>query len=329
MNKPVLVSGIQPTGRLHLGNYLGALKNFVDLQNSGKYQCFFFIADLHALTEEFKPTNLKKNVLDLAASFLAAGLEAQKSVIFVQSELPQHTELAWILANLTPVGELKRMTQFKEKTSAESQQSPNTGLLTYPILMAADILLYNAQFVPVGEDQLQHLELTRTLVRKFNNKFGKTFFEPQPLLTDVPRLMSLDNPRKKMSKSYPHGCLFLDDSPEVVKVKIRKAVTDSGREIIYDPKRKPAISNLMLIYAALNNWPVKTVQVRFRNANYIDFKERLGELVVRYFEAFRKKKKEVMSNVSFLATLANGTNIARETAAQKLIEVKKKIGLLL
>ncbi|MDP3947578.1 MAG: tryptophan--tRNA ligase [bacterium] len=250
MSKPVLISGIQPTGSLHIGNYLGALKHFVELQNSGTYECYFFIADYHSLTEAFTKEEKERQVLDLTATFLAAGLDPKRSTLFIQSHVPASTELAWILSTLTPLGELRRMTQFKEKGG--EQEQANVGLFTYPVLMAADILLYDAKVVPVGEDQLQHLELARTLARKFNAKFGETFVEPKALMTSVPRLMGLKNPEKKMSKSDPTGCLFLDDAPEAIRKKVMGAVTDSGGAVAYDPKQRPGISNLVLIYAAMS-----------------------------------------------------------------------------
>ncbi len=301
--KPILISGVQPTGKLHIGKYLGALKNFVALQNSGKYQCYFFIADLHSLTEDFEPKNKPAQVLNLVFDFLAAGINPKKSTIFIQSQIPAHSELAWILNTITPIGELERMTQFKDKiaqiksekdgymisyndkdegelerTYPEiyeriSQSPPNFGLVGYPVLMAADIILYDAQFVPVGEDQLQHLEFTRTIARKFNHKFGRTFIEPRPLLTTVPRLMSLNDPHKKMSKSSPSGCLFLDDSAQVIREKIKRAVTDSGKEVKYDPKNKPAISNLMKIYEALAGKTIKEIEATFKNKGYGEFKK--------------------------------------------------------
>ena len=218
--KPVLVSGIQPSGRLHLGNYLGALKNFVDLQNSGKYECFFFIADLHSLTEEFNPKEKSKQILELTADFLAAGLDPKKSVIFQQSQVPAHSELAFILNTITPMGELERMTQYKDK-SQRQPENINAGLFDYPVLMAADILLYDAKVVPTGDDQNQHLELTRTLARKFNSRFEKTLIEPKNLHTNTPRIMDLRVPGKKMSKSDPSGCLFIDDSPEEIETKYK------------------------------------------------------------------------------------------------------------
>jgi tryptophanyl-tRNA synthetase len=330
--KPILISGIQPTGKLHLGNYLGALANFIELQNSappaGGYECFFFIADLHSLTEEFNPKEKSKQILDLVADYLAAGLNPNKSVIFVQSAVPAHAELAVILNNFTPLGELRRMTQFKDKS--ENQPSNiNVGLFDYPVLMAADILLYNAQFVPVGEDQLQHLELTRTLARKFNSKFGKTFVEPKPLLTQVPRLMSLDDPTKKMSKSRPAGCLFLDDSPKVIKEKIMRATTDSEKEIKYNPERKLGVSNLILIYANLTGMTTKAVEALYAGKGYAEFKKELAEIVIESLEPFQKRKQELKKNYSnILKNIRMGNKKAERVASKKLLEVKKKIGLL-
>lgn len=332
--KPILISGIQPTGKLHIGNYLGALKNFVNLQNSGKYECYFFIADLHALTENPEAKDLNVSIVNLAADFLAAGLDPKKSTIFVQSQSSVLTELFWVLSALTPFGESSRMTQFKEK-SITQKQNVNTGLFVYPILMAADILLYDAEFVPVGEDQLQHLELARTLARKFNKKFGKTFKEPQPILTETPRVMSLDDPMKKMSKSRPEGCLFLDDSPAEIKEKIKKAVTDSGREIKYDLKKKPAISNLLLIYSAISGIFIKEIEKKYKNKGYGEFKINLAELIIEYLAPFQRRKQFLLkshfnrlSDVQKLKTILNiGAKKAGAVASHKIKEVKKKIGL--
>lgn len=344
MAKPILLSGIQPSGRLHLGNYLGALKNFVDLQNSGKYECYFFIADLHSLTEQFDPKTKHEQILELAADFLAAGLDPstslrtspKKSVIFQQSQIPAHSELAFILNTLTPMGELERMTQFKDKTSLHPTSnishptSPNVGLFTYPTLMAADIILYDANFVPTGDDQDQHLELARTLVRKFNARFGKTFIEPKNLHTETPRVMSLGDPMKKMSKSLPETCLFLDDAPEIIKSRIKRAITDSGSEIKFDPERKPAISNLLKIYSALNNQAVKQVEQSFAKSSYSDFKSSLADLVVSHFSGFRTKKKSLLTEPQTLvATLLSGSKAASKIASKKMEEVKEKIGLTL
>ncbi|MDO8504380.1 MAG: tryptophan--tRNA ligase [Candidatus Liptonbacteria bacterium] len=354
MIKPILISGIQPTGRLHLGNYLGALKNFVALQNSGKYQCFFFIADLHSLTEEYSPKEKTKQINELATDYLAAGLDPKKSTIFLQSKIPAHSELAWILNTITPMGELNRMTQFKDKkmqsalsnvsgkaisvanteTSTEQiveeeiMKYTNMGLFDYPVLMAADILLYDAKFVPVGDDQLQHLELARTLARKFNSKFGKTFAEPQPLLTELPRVMSLDNPLKKMSKSNPAGCLFLDDSPETIKEKIKRAVTDSDTHIRYDAQAKPAISNLLRIYASLSNSLVPDIEKQFEGKNYSEFKLALADIVAKHLESFFKNKKTMLKKPALIrAVLGAGNKKAGGLATKKILAIKKRIGL--
>src|SRR3989344_5305079 len=301
MSKPILISGIQPTGGLHLGNYLGALKNFVELQNSGKYDCYFFIADYHSLTEDFEPKEKGQQILDLAATYLAAGLDPEKSTIFLQSDVPESAELAWIFNTITPFGELRRMTQFKDK-SESTPENINVGLFTYPVLMAADILLYDAKFVPVGEDQLQHLELARTLARMFNAKFGKTFVEPQPILTQVPRLMSLDNPAKKMSKSRPEGCLFIDDYPAHIQEKLAKAVTDSGKDVRYEPVSKPGISNMLLIMSNLTGKTIKELEATFSGSNYSEFKHALSDVVADYFADYREKKKSLMKNSKSLRT---------------------------
>ncbi len=328
MAKPILVSGIQPSGRLHIGNYLGALKNFVDLQKSGKYQCYFFLADLHSLTEY--PADAKteaKQILELAADYLAVGLDPKKSVIFQQSQIPAHSELAWILNTITPLGELRRMTQYKDKSENE-KESANTGLLTYPVLMAADIILYDAKFVPVGEDQVQHLELARTLARRFNKKFGQIFAEPQPLLTETPRVMSLKNPEKKMSKSQPDSCLFLDDSPEEIKMKVGRATTDSGSEIKHDPQRKQGVSNMLGIYSALSGQSIPALEKKFAGKTYSEFKSSLAALIADHFADYRKSKKQLLAKpASLKQVLAKGSATAAKTASRKIAEVKKRVGL--
>ena len=343
--KPILISGIQPTSRLHIGNYLGALKNFVELQNSGKYKCYFFIADLHALTENPEAKNLYANIVSLAADFLAVGLDPQKSTIFQQSQIGVLQELKWILSTLTPVNELLRMTAFKEKVLQPLKPSErekitkekfekiaeesNFGLAEYPVLMAADILLYDAKFVPVGEDQLQHLELARTLARKFNSRFGKTFVEPQPILTKTPRVMSLTDPTKKMSKSEPSGCLFIDDSPEEIKKKIARATTDSGSEVEHKPD-KPGISNLLEIYSALSGEAISALEKKFAGKNYSAFKANLTNLVVDYFADFRKNKKSLLAkSQTLVAALKSGSEKAAAVASKKIAEVKEKVGILI
>jgi tryptophanyl-tRNA synthetase len=332
MRKPRLISGIQPSGRLHVGNYLGALKNFVDLQNSGKYECFFFIADYHSLTEDYNPKEKRGQIHDLAATYLAAGLSPKKSTLFIQSQIPAHTELAWILNTLTPMGELRRMTQFKDKATKGSEtdasEQANVGLFTYPVLMAADIVMYDAAFVPVGDDQLQHLELTRTLARKFNSRFGNHLIEPKPLLTKFPRVMSLKDPEKKMSKSDPASCLFLDDEPEVIKEKLMRAVTDSGSEIRYDEKEKPAISNLLEIYSGLANSPIPEAEKKFKNAGYADFKKQLAAAITHALKPFREEKTKLKKQSKQVdAAFKGGAKKANVLAAKKIKAVKTAVGL--
>ena len=337
MAKPVLISGIQPTGSLHIGNYLGALKNFVELQDSGAYECYFFIADYHSLTEPFTKEEKERQVLGLAATFLAAGLDPKRSTLFIQSHVPASTELAWILSALTPFGELRRMTQFKEKGG--EKDSANVGLFTYPVLMAADILLYDAKTVPVGEDQLQHLELARTLARKFNAKFparrslgaggGKVFIEPKALMTDVPRLMSLKDPKKKMSKSDPAGCLFLDDAPEAIRKKVMGAVTDSGGAVAYDQKQRPGISNLVLIYAAIGGMGTDAVVKKFSGEGYAPFKQELAELLIQKLAPFRETKTGLVKNSKKVrGAFAEGAEKANAVAAEKMLAVRSALGLL-
>lgn len=327
MLKPILISGIQPSGNLHLGNYLGAIKNFKNLQDSGNYRCFFFVADLHSINKDFQPKEKSKQVENIVLDYLASGIDPKKSTLFIQSEVSAHSELAVILSNFTPLGELKRMTQFKEKSESQPHNI-NSGLLYYPILMAADILLYNAKYVPVGDDQDQHLEFARTLARKFNARFGKTFIEPKGVHAPIPRLMSLDDPNKKMSKSRPAGCLFLDDSQGEIKEKMKKAVTDSGREIKYDPNKKPAVSNLLMIYSEMTGKRIPEIERNYKNKGYADFKKDLAEVVVDYLRPIQEKRSGFKKEKNLVGkTTKDGTQKAIKIANEKITEVKKKIGL--
>jgi len=343
--KPVLISGIQPSGRLHIGNYLGALKNFVKLQNSNKYDCLFFVADLHALTENPDPKELNKNILNLEADFIAMGLDPKKSILFQQSQIKYVEELELMLVPLVSINELMRMTAFKEKVLQRIERKTgekitdkefkkvtdetNFGLITYPVLMAADIFLYNSQFVPVGNDQLQHLEFSRELARKFNKKYGKTFIEPRALLASTPRVMSLDNPHKKMSKSIPAGCLFIDDEQKTIKEKIKRAVTDSGSEVKYDEKNKPAVSNLLSIYSSLSGKTIPQLEEKFSGKNYSYFKSELTDLIIGYFADFRTKKSTLSKKPNEIKKIyATGSKKASIRAEKKIKEVKKKIGLI-
>ncbi|PIR44294.1 tryptophan--tRNA ligase [Candidatus Wolfebacteria bacterium CG10_big_fil_rev_8_21_14_0_10_31_9] len=332
--KPILISGVQPTGKLHIGNYFGALKNFVDLQNTGRYQCYFFVADLHSLAGDFDPSQKYKQIIDVILNFMAAGLKPEKSVLFVQSQIFEHSELAWILNTVTPFGELRRMTQFKDK-AAHQKENVNAGLFNYPVLQAADILLYDAEIVPVGEDQIQHLEFTREIARKFNDKYPpankhgkKTFVEPKSLLTEFPRLMSLNNPSKKMSKSIPEGCLFLDDTADEIMTKIKKAVTDSGSEVKYDLENKPAVSNLIAIYKGFSGLSTKEVEKKFKDIGYGQFKKDLAKVIIEGLRPFRAKKRILSKSAGKIEKIIEkGNKKARKRANLKMKQVKKIIGL--
>ena len=326
--KPIVVSGVQPSGEIHIGNYLGAIKQFVLLQD--KYRTYFFIADLHALTlRQQEPEKLKQQTLNLAALYLACGLDPKKTIIFAQSAVPAHTELGWILNTLTPLGELYRMTQFKEKSERHEVLA---GLLNYPTLMAADILLYQTSFVPVGEDQLQHMELTRTLARKFNSRYGKTFKEPKALLQkEGAKIMGLDDPSKKMSKSAarPANYIGLSDSPDEIRRKIKIAVTDSGREIKYQPEAKPAISNLLAIYGLMTDQSIAKLEKKYAGKSYSEFKADLAEVLVQKLSPIQKKYRELAGNkVKLLKILRAGAEQAGKTAQKTIAEVRRKIGLI-
>lgn len=321
-------SGIRPTGELHIGNYLGAIRQWLELQE--KAECVFCIVDLHAVTTPFEPQKLQQNILDLAITYLAAGLNPEKCIFFVQSQVKEHAELAWILGTTTPLGELKRMTQFKEK-SRKHPEYVNAGLLNYPLLMAADILLYKTDIVPVGKDQKQHVELAREIARRFNKKFGKVFVEPEVLLPKFgEKIMSLQNPKKKMSKTDdPRGCIEIFDEPEVIKKKIMSAVTDLGKVIQYDPERKPGISNLLTIYSLFSEKSIKEIEKKFKNAGYAKFKSNLAELLINSLEQFRRKRKELLTREVYVREiLEQGKNRAQIIAQSTMQEVKKKIGLI-
>ncbi|MFH1820655.1 MAG: tryptophan--tRNA ligase [Candidatus Nealsonbacteria bacterium] len=323
-----ILSGIQPTGSIHIGSYLGAISQWKELQKMG--ECVFFIADLHALTVPQDPKEFYKNTLETATELLAVGLEPEKCIIFVQSQIKEHTELAWIFNTLTPIGELERMTQYKEK-SKSFKNNINAGLLTYPILQAADILLYQTESVPVGQDQKQHLELTKTIARKFNQKYGKTFKVPEAIILDTgAKIMDLNNPKKKMSKSLPQTCLYVFDEPEIIKKKIMSAVTDTGKVIKYDPIKKPGISNLLTIYSMFSGKPLAQVQKKFSQKGYAEFKKSLAELLILNLEPFRKKKKELtVREVYVKEILEQGRKRAEAIAQSTIQDVRKKLGLLI
>ena len=319
-------SGIQPTGAIHIGNYLGAIKQFLELQE--KAECVFSIVDLHAITIPYQSQELQKNILDAAVCYLAAGINPEKSILFVQSSVKEHTELAWLLGTLCPIGDLLRMTQYKEK-SKEFKGTAGAGILNYPILMAADILLYKTEVVPVGKDQKQHVELTRTIARRFNKLFGKTLIEPEVKLQKVgAKIMALNNPRKKMSKSIPESCLYLFDEPDVIKKKIMAAVTDPGKIIKYDLQKKPGISNLLTIYSLFSRKSIKELEKKFKSSGYERFKKSLAELLINSLESFRRKRKELLAREVYVKEiLEQGRKRAQIIAQSTMAEVRQKMGL--
>ncbi len=327
MTKSRVLSGVQPTGKLHIGNYLGALKNFVELQDSGDYECFFMIADYHSITENYSPAEKPREVLELAADFLALGIDPSKSVIFVQSELPEHTELAWIFSTLTPIAFLERMTQFKDKAKLQ-KTNINAGLFNYPVLQAADVLLYKPTAVPVGEDQLQHLELTNDIARKFNFKYGKTFDLVKPLLTKAPRVTSLLEPRKKMSKSDPKGCLFLTDDVKTIEKKLARAVTDTGKEQIMGEGVKNLFT-LLQIFGEPDQYEFYLEAHKSGNVRYADLKTNLAKVIAHHFAEYRENHVKLEKNPNYIReNLLQGNGKAKAIASQTLSEVKQKIGLV-
>lgn len=321
-------SGIRPSGQLHIGNYLGAIKQWIALQE--KEECLFCIVDLHAITTPYEPAKLQDNIKDAATIYLTAGLDPKKCLLFVQSQVPEHTELAWLLGTITPLGELQRMTQYKEK-ARKYAKNINAGLLNYPLLMAADILIYKTEGVPVGKDQKQHVELTRMIARKFNKQFGRTFPEPKALLSEKgAKIMSLQDPGKKMSKTdNPKSYIGLFDTPDKIKEKIMAAVTDSGRTIKYDPKAKPAISNLLTVYSLISGQEIKEVEKKFAKKGYVELKKSLANLLIKDLKPFRQKQKEYTQRKVYLQEiLEQGRKKARIMAQDTIQEVKRKMGLL-
>ncbi|MFA7245202.1 MAG: tryptophan--tRNA ligase [Candidatus Magasanikbacteria bacterium] len=327
MSKKIIFSAIQPTGNLHIGNYLGAVKNWVELQKNEDYECIFCIADYHAMTGDKTAQDRRDQIVLMAAELLALGIDPKKSTFFVQSHVPEHTELAWIFNTVTPIAELERMTQYKDK-SQKQIKNINTGLLTYPTLMAADILLYHTDLVPVGEDQIQHVELTRDIGRWFNNKYAENYFgEVKPLLTEIPRVKSLLEPTRKMSKSYGlNHVLELADEPEVILAKLKKAVTAS------EPGEKsPGVENLLLL---LKNFADEAVYNKFVEAEkggtikYGELKNILAEAIGAYFVEFRQRRTELLENRNELASiLAEGEEKASKIAKSTMREIRQLIGI--
>ncbi len=327
-NKPSVLSGIQPTAdSFHIGNYFGALRQWVQMQET--HNCFYSVVDLHAITAEFDPKLLKKRTITSFAQLLAVGVDPEKSTIFVQSQVPQHAQLAWVLSCFTGFGEASRMTQFKDKTQKGGSERSSVGLFTYPILQAADILLYQANQVPVGEDQRQHLELTRDLATRFNNQFGQTFTVPEAhIVKESAKILDLQDPTSKMSKSSPAGCIFILDEPNVVMKKFKTAVTDSGKEIKYDPENKPGVSNLISIIKAVTNKSIQEIEESFENKGYGDLKAFAGEVVIEnVINPFREKTNNLLNDVQKLDNLMQeGAQKAEKVASQTLKNVYEKVG---
>jgi len=329
--RPRVLSGIQPTAdSFHFGNYLGALRNWVNLQD--EFEPFFFIADMHAITVEQDPKLLRERCLRAAAQLIATGIDPDRSAIFMQSHIAAHAQLGWVLQCLTGFGEASRMTQFKDKSAKGGAERATVGLFTYPMLMAADILLYRPQYVPVGEDQRQHLELTRDLAQRFNHRYKKTFRLPEPfILKETAKILDLQDPTSKMSKSAssPSGIVEMLDDPRVSAKKIRSAVTDSGTEIRFDVEEKPGVSNLLTIYSALTGRTVKELEGEYDGRGYGDLKKDLAEVVVEFVTPFRNRTLELLEDKAELtAVLRRGEDKARAVAERTLADVYDRVGFV-
>ncbi len=327
--KKVMLSGIQPSGELHLGNYLGAIKNWG--ARAEEFDCYYFMADLHTLTVRQVPAELRRHTLEQLAIYIACGLDPEKNTLFIQSHVPQHAELGWVLNCYTMFGELSRMTQFKDK-SAKHAENINGGLFTYPSLMAADILLYQPDFVPVGEDQKQHVELTRDVAQRFNNLYGETFKIPEPYIPKTgARIMSLNAPDSKMSKSIPEGCVFLMDKPEDIQRKFKRAITDSDTEhcVRYDPQTKPGVANLMSIYAACTGRSFAEIETEFDGQGYGAFKPAVGDAVIEMLRPIREEAQRILADKAYLEQVyRDGAQRAGYVANKTLRKVYKKVGLV-
>ena len=328
--RPRVLSGIQPTaGSFHLGNYLGALRQWVALQDSA--EAFYCVVDLHAITVPQDPVELRRNTLTSAAQLLALGVDPQRSSLFVQSHVPEHVRLSWVLECLTGFGEASRMTQFKDKSQREGTTGASVGLFTYPVLQAADILVYQADEVPVGEDQRQHLELTRDLAMRFNGRYGQTFTVPRPRIPEgAAKILDLQSPDKKMSKSLPPaGCVLLLDDPAVTAKKIRSAVTDTGREVVADPENKPGVTNLLVIHSSLSGRSIAELEQEFAGRGYGDLKKEVVEVVTGALEPIRKRTAELLADPAELGrVLAAGAERARSVASETVATVYDRVGFL-
>lgn len=327
VNKKTIFSGVQPSGVLHIGNYLGAISQWVEMQD--EYNSIFCVVDYHAITVRQEPEKLKRQILDITKAYLASGINPEKSIIFQQSHISAHTELAWILNCVARLADLNKMTQFKDK-AGKDKETVSIGLYDYPALMAADILLYNTDAVPVGEDQVQHVELARTLARRFNSQFGETFKIPEVVIKkEGARILGLDDPTKKMSKSAASSANYISllDEPEAAAKKIMRAVTDSGTEIKYDQKEKPAISNLLTIYSLLTGVSIKELEKRYKGKGYGDFKKDLAEAVADFLNLFQRKFAS-FADEDVREILEAGAKKAKPLAELTLKKVKEKLGVL-
>ncbi len=326
--KPIMLSGIQPSGQLCIGNYLGALKNWVNLQDT--HDSIFLVVDMHALTVKQNPSELRQRCFSYVAQYIACGIDPDKSTILIQSHVPQHAELMWVLNSLTYMGELNRMTQYKDKSKKHSMNI-NAGLFTYPVLMASDILIYQADLVPVGADQKQHLELARDLANRFNTEYSDTFTLPEPYIPkEGSRIMSLQDPTKKMSKSdeNANNIISLLDEPKVICKKIKRAVTDSGTEIRHDESR-PGLSNLISMYSLITNTSFSSIEKMYEGKMYSDFKTDLGDALVEYLSPLQKKYNELMSDKNYLELVLNkGAESAFFRARKTLSKVYRKVGFI-
>ncbi|AWB45899.1 tryptophan--tRNA ligase [Paenibacillus sp. CAA11] len=320
-------SGVQPSGNLTIGNYLGAIRNFVELQHD--YACNFVVVDLHAITVPQDPAALREQSESVASLYVAVGVDPQKANIYMQSHVPQHAELGWLLTTLTSMGELERMTQFKDKSSGK--ESVGAGLFVYPSLMAADILLFNTDLVPVGEDQKQHLELARDIAGRFNHRYGEFFHIPEGYTPKVgARIMSLDDASKKMSKSNPNegSRINMLDAPDVIRKKISRATTDSGKEVRYDPAAKPEVSNLISIYSEFSGLSIAEVEQRYEGQMYGPFKKELAEVVVSVLEPIQQRYHEIRKSGEIHEILRQGADRARETAERNLKLIYERMGFI-
>ena len=335
-----IFSGMRSSGQLHLGNYLGATKNWIELQNNPDTKLTIFgVMDLHGITTQYDPAGFHKKVINVAIDYMAAGVDPDKSLLIRQSKVPQHAELSWLFSTITPLSWLERLPTYKEKKEqATGHWQNNAGILTYPVLMAADVLIYRADAVPVGDDQKQHIDIMNEIGKKFNSMFGETFPRVTHLKTRGERILSLQNPENKMSKT-PHqnessdgqvglGCIFLTDSADDIAKKIKRAITDSDTKIYYDPKTKPAISNLLTIYHLLSDKNIDTLTDEYANKSYSDLKNDLAEVVINFLKPYQEKRKELENNIDEVhKILHQGEEKARELAFATLRHVREKMGL--